>query len=79
MKTFTVQLTEEDINNICIGVNLRVNLIQTGDPMVDMEQAEREKWPAKNMSVDQMKLVISSKDLITKLQNIRFNSNNLLR
>lgn len=60
-------ITSSEAESMIIGLGMRRNLIQTGDPMCDMEQAVREKRPAKMMDAHQMRLVLEIDELIKKI------------
>ena len=62
-----MNLTNEELDNIYIGLSMRKNLIQTGDAMKDVNQAVREKMPMRNLSTDQLRLVLATEDLMQRI------------
>lgn len=68
------QLTKEEKDALCIALNCRRNIIETGNytlGAVDVEKlgknAAQEGVAIKALSIDQMKLIILTADLVTKI------------
>lgn len=60
-------ITSSEADSMYIGLGMRRNLIQTGDPMCDIDQAVRERRPIKKMDSNQMRIVLEIEELMSKI------------
>ena len=68
-----INITQKEKELIVIGLNMRRNYIETGDPLtsaVDVERFGGKDKKVKALSIEQMQLVIDTDNLITKLYNM---------
>jgi len=68
-----IKLSEEDIDNICISLNIRNNYIQTGTAHISPETLKKmgkhnKGIELKPLNTDQMILVIKQTQLIQRLR-----------
>lgn len=72
-----MKLSKEEREDVITALNLRCNLIETGDPHLSANDVAqrlnsrdtlfKERYTIKPLSVDQMKLIVRMKELVQKL------------
>jgi hypothetical protein len=72
-----VNLSKAEREDMVIALNIRCNIIETGDPhlsandvaqrLKDRNTLFRERYGIKPLSVEQMKLIVRMKELVQKL------------
>ena len=69
---FTIELNKKEIDNIILCLQIRLGIIETGDPMIRAIDAQKmgQRDKIKALSREQMELVIETEDLIKKLRDI---------
>jgi len=65
-----ITLSSEEKEMIVLGLTMRKNFIETGDPLIsaqDVEKLKRTDIPIKALSTSQMQLIINTERLISKI------------
>ena len=65
----TISLSKEEKEMVLIGLNMRRNLIETGDPHLSARDAQRIGNKTKVLSIAQMRLIVATDDLVNRLYN----------